>query len=106
MTPAVDLFPLWLSLRVAAVSTLFVVVAGVALAWLLARGRFRGREALDALVTLPLVLPPTVLGYFLLVLLGRAGFVGRLFETLTGAPLVFTRSEEHTSELQSPYVIS
>src|SRR6201990_567469 len=90
MTPAVALFPLWLSLRIAAISTLFVVVAGVALAWLLARGRFRGREALDALVTLPLVLPPTVLGYYLLVLLGRAGFVGRLFEALTGSPLVFT----------------
>ena len=90
MTPAVELFPLWLSLRVAAVSTLFVVVAGVALAWLLARGRFRGREALDALVTLPLVLPPTVLGYYLLVLLGRASPAGRLYETLTGSPLVFT----------------
>jgi molybdate transport system permease protein len=85
-----DLFPLWLSLRVASVATLFVVVAGVALAWLLARKRFYGREALDALVTLPLVLPPTVLGYYLLVVLGRGGAVGRLYESLTGGPLVFT----------------
>jgi molybdate transport system permease protein len=86
----IDLFPLWLSLRVAAVSTLVVVVAGVGLGWLLARKRFFGREALDALVTLPLVMPPTVLGYYLLVLLGRTGPVGRLFESLTGQQLVFT----------------
>lgn len=86
----IDLFPLWLSLRVAAASTVFVVVAGIALAWLLARKRFFGREALDALVTLPLVMPPTVLGYYLLVLLGRAGLVGRVFESLTGLQLVFT----------------
>ncbi|HWS54427.1 MAG TPA: molybdate ABC transporter permease subunit [Pyrinomonadaceae bacterium] len=85
-----DLFPLWLSLRVAAAATLFVVVAGVATAWLLARKRFYGREALDAVVTLPLVLPPTVLGYYLLVALGRAGPVGRLYEAVTGGPLVFT----------------
>ena len=86
----IDLFPLWLSLQVAAASTLFVAVSGVALAWLLARKNFFGREALDALLTLPLVLPPTVLGYYLLVLLGRNGPAGRLFEALTGAQLVFT----------------
>jgi molybdate transport system permease protein len=85
-----DLFPLWLSLRVAVASTVFVVIVGVALAWLLARGRFFGREALDALVTLPLVMPPTVLGYYLLVFLGRTGPAGRLYETLTGDQLVFT----------------
>src|SRR3954453_8673594 len=86
----IDWFPLMLSFRVALIATMLTLIVGVALAWLLARGRFRGREALDALVTLPLVLPPTVLGYYLLVLLGRAGFVGRLFEALTGSPLVFT----------------
>jgi len=85
-----DLFPLWLSLRVALLATAFVVVVGVALAWLLARGKFFGREALDALVTLPLVLPPTVLGYYLLVLLGRTGTVGRIYESVTGGQLVFT----------------
>ncbi|MCA1593975.1 MAG: molybdate ABC transporter permease subunit [Acidobacteria bacterium] len=86
----IDWFPLWLSLRVALVSTVIVVFAGVALAWLLARQRFFGREALDAIVTLPLVLPPTVLGYYLLVVLGRGGPAGRLFESLTGHQLVFT----------------
>jgi molybdate transport system permease protein len=85
-----ELFPLWLSLRVACLATLFVLVAGVGLAWLLARKRFYGREALDAFVTLPLVLPPTVLGYYLLVLLGRGGPVGRLYESLTGGQLAFT----------------
>ena len=88
--PGVDLFPLWLSLRVAALSTLAVVVLGGALGWLLARRRFFGREALDAVVTLPLILPPTVLGYYLLVLLGRGGPVGRVYESLTGSQLVFT----------------
>jgi molybdate transport system permease protein len=85
-----DWFPLLLSLRVALLSTAVVAVAGVALGWLLARKRFPGREVLDALVTLPLILPPTVLGYYLLVLLGRNSPFGRLVEQLTGGPLVFT----------------
>lgn len=85
-----DWFPLLLSLRVALISTAVVAVAGVALGWLLARKRFPGREVLDALVTLPLVLPPTVLGYYLLTLLGRNSVAGRFFESLTGGPLVFT----------------
>jgi molybdate transport system permease protein len=75
---------------VALISTLLVTTAGVALGWLLARRRFPGREVLDALVTLPLVLPPTVLGYYLLVLLGRAGPLGQAFEGVFGRPLVFT----------------
>ncbi|HEX8853395.1 MAG TPA: molybdate ABC transporter permease subunit [Pyrinomonadaceae bacterium] len=86
----IDWFPLLLSLRVALLSTAFVALAGVAFGWLLARKRFAGREALDALLTLPLVLPPTVLGYYLLVLLSRASPAGRFVEWLTGAPLVFT----------------
>jgi len=86
----IDWFPLLLSLRVALIATAFVVVLGVALGWLLARKRFFGREFLDAAVTLPLVLPPTVLGYYLLVLLGRQSFFGRAIERLTGQSLVFT----------------
>jgi molybdate transport system permease protein len=85
-----DWFPLALSIRVALIATAIVMLIGVALGWFLARRRFFGREMLDALVTLPLVLPPTVLGYYLLVLLGRNGFVGRVVETMTGEPLVFT----------------
>jgi molybdate transport system permease protein len=86
----IDWFPLALSLRVALLATIAVVVIGVALGWLLARRRFFGRELLDAFVTLPLVLPPTVLGYYLLVLLSRSSFLGRTIESLIGEPLVFT----------------
>jgi molybdate transport system permease protein len=86
----IDWFPLWLSLRVAAISTAIALAVGLWLAWTLANRTFRGKEALDAAITLPLVLPPTVLGYYLLVLLGRASPVGHLYELLFGGPLVFT----------------
>src|SRR3712207_2884993 len=86
----IDWFPLRLSIQVALMATCAVVVIGVALGWLLARRRFWGSELLDAAVTLPLVLPPTVLGYYLLVLLGRASPLGRAVESFTGQPLVFT----------------
>ena len=72
----IDWFPLWLSLRVAIVSTAIAVAAGLWIAYILANRDFRGKEALDAAVTLPLVLPPTVLGYYLLVLVGRASPLG------------------------------
>ena len=86
----IDWFPLWLSLRVAALSTALSVATGLALAYVLANRRFRGRELVDAAVTLPLVLPPTVLGYYLLVVLGRESALGRFYEWITGSPLVFT----------------
>lgn len=86
----IDWFPLWLSLRVAAISTAIALAFGLWLAWVLANKQFRGKEALDAAVTLPLVLPPTVLGYYLLVLLGRNSPVGQLYQWLFGSPLVFT----------------
>ena len=63
----IDWFPLWLSLRVAGLATLFSVVLGLWLAYLLANRAFRGKDVVDAAATLPLVLPPTVLGYYLLV---------------------------------------
>jgi len=87
---AIDWFPLWLSLRVAAISTAVALVAGLWLAWILANRQFRGKEILDAAITLPLVLPPTVLGYYLLVLLGRASPIGKLYEWIFGGPLVFS----------------
>jgi len=86
----IDWFPLELSLRVALIATLLVLVFGVATAWLLERRRFPGSELLDAVVTLPLVLPPSVLGYYLLVVLGQRSPVGRGIESLTGIRLVFT----------------
>ena len=87
---ALDWFPLWLSLRVAALATLLAAVVGIATAYLLASRDFRGKNAIDALVTLPLVLPPTVLGYYLLVLFGRDAWLGRAYEAVFGQPLVFT----------------
>ncbi|MFY3434049.1 molybdate ABC transporter permease subunit [Achromobacter mucicolens] len=81
--------PLLLSLKVAGWATLLATVAGTAAAYCLSRWRWPGRDLLDAILTLPLVLPPTVLGYYLLVLLGRRGIIG---ETLAGwgIELVFT----------------
>ncbi len=85
-----DWFPLWLSLRVAALSTVIAAALGIWIAYLLANRNFRGKELLDAAATLPLVLPPTVLGYYLLVLLGRASPVGKIYEWIFGGPLVFS----------------
>lgn len=82
--------PVWLTLRLAAVSTLVLLVVGTPLAWWLAGGPSAPRTAVEALVALPLVLPPTVLGFYLLVLLGPQGAVGRLWEALGGPRLVFS----------------
>ena len=87
---AINWFPLWLSLRVAALATLVSLGLGLWIAYLLANRKFRGKELLDAVVTLPLVLPPTVLGYYLLVVLGRSSPLGQFYEWAFGAPLVFT----------------
>ena len=76
--------PLALSLKVAGWATALVLIAGVAVAWLVARRRFWGREVFDALMTLPMVMPPTVLGYYLIVLLGRRGWIGRARSLGTG----------------------
>jgi len=86
----IDWFPLWLSLRVALCATAASLVIGVPLAWLLAEGRFRGKTVLAAAVDLPLVVPSTVLGWYLLVLLARDGILGRWYESVAGAPLLFT----------------
>lgn len=79
-----------LSLLVALLSTVLVALTGTAAGWLLARRRFPGRTWLDALLNLPLVLPPTVTGYYLLVLLGRRGLLGESLHTITGWSVPFT----------------
>ena len=84
------LVSLRLSLQVAAVATVFVIIAGIALAYLLGRRTFRGKETVDALFTLPLVLPPTVTGYFLIVLFGRNGLLGKYLYDWTGWSVMFT----------------
>ena len=87
---SINWFPLWLSLRVAALATLISITLGLWIAYMLAGRKFRGKGLLDTLVTLPLVLPPTVLAYYLLVLLGASSPLGRLWESIFGVPLIFT----------------
>lgn len=86
----IDWFPIRLSFAVAGAATLIALVAGSALAWVMARKRFPGRNVLDALITLPLVLPPTVLGYYLLVLLGTRSALGGFLYNRLGIRLTFT----------------
>ena len=79
-----------LSIRVAVLATVLNALVGVPIAYLLARRRFPGRGLVDVLTTLPLVLPPTVTGYYLIVLLGRRGWLGGPLYQLTGWSIAFT----------------
>lgn len=81
--------PLLLSFQVAVIATVVAGVTGVALAGLLSRMTSAARDVVEALLTAPMVLPPTVLGYWLLTVIGRDSVVGRTFESVFGAPLVF-----------------
>ena len=79
-----------LSLKVASCATLVCLVMGVGVGYVLARRRIPGRDLVDALLTLPLVMPPTVLGYYLLVVIGRKGALGAWLHDVFGISLVFT----------------
>lgn len=81
---------LLLSLRVAAVATVCSLPLGLAAAWLLARTRFPGKSLVDAAIHLPLVLPPVVVGYLLLVMMGRRGIVGAWLYDTFGVSVAFT----------------
>jgi len=81
---------LWLSVKVSVVATALNAVIGIPLAYMMARRRFWGRAAVDVLVTLPLVLPPTVTGYYLILLLGRRGVLGAPLYAATGWSVAFT----------------
>lgn len=85
-----DLFPLWLTLRVAFFATVIAFGFAVAFAWVIARFNFWGRDLLDAVLTLPLVMPPTVLGYYLIVVWGRNGWLGGWLHARFGVTLMFT----------------
>ena len=87
----IDLEPLFLSFEVASFATALAGVLGVALAGVLSLPRVWGRELIDAAITAPMVLPPTVLGYYLLVLFGRESVLGHAFEAVTGSAIVFSR---------------
>jgi molybdate transport system permease protein len=84
-----DLGPFWLSVRVSSLATLLIVVLGLPAALGLARARFPGKSLLAGILVLPLVLPPTVLGFYLLQILGRRTMVGHWLEATLGVTLVF-----------------
>ena len=86
----IDLHPIWLTLKVATFATGLAMIFGVVSAFILMRCRFPGSNWLDAALALPLVLPPTVLGYYLIVLLGRNGWLGRWLREYFGIGLMFT----------------
>lgn len=83
-------FPLLITLKIAIISTLLVALIGVLISYLLARRDFRGKWLADVVVTLPLVLPPTVTGYLLVVVLGKNGALGEILYKITGWNILFT----------------
>ena len=85
-----DLAALTLTLKLAAVTTVILLVIGTPVAWWLARTRWRYKFLVDAFVALPLVLPPTVLGFYLLIALGSGGPIGEFMEAIGGRSLAFT----------------
>jgi molybdate transport system permease protein len=88
--PELELGPVWLSLQLATVTVLVLLVIATPLAWWLAFTRSKLRTPIEAIVAMPLVLPPTVLGFYLLILLGPAGLVGAPWLTLTDTTLTFS----------------
>ena len=85
-----DLVALAISLKLAAFTTLILLVIGTPIAWWLARSRWRFKFIVEAIIALPLVLPPTVLGFYLLIMLGPNGPIGGIMQALGGKPLAFT----------------
>lgn len=87
---AQDIDAIWVTVRLALLSTLVLLVLGTPLAWWLAGARTRFRTLVETLVALPLVLPPTVLGFYLLLALSPSGWIGGFWHKLTGSGLAFT----------------
>lgn len=85
-----DLSPLWLTLHLAAVTTVILLLIGTPIAWWLARTRSRVKPAIEAITALPLVLPPTVLGFYLLILLSPNAPIGAFWVSVTGDTLTFS----------------
>jgi|TARA_B110000116_G_scaffold181854_1_gene157597 molybdate transport system permease protein len=89
---SLELGPVWLSLQLATVTVVVLLIVGTPLAWWLAYTRSRMKPGIEALIALPLVLPPTVLGFYLLILLGPAGPIGQFWVQLTDSALTFSFS--------------
>ncbi|MCF8719645.1 molybdate ABC transporter permease subunit [Nitrospina gracilis] len=90
MENAIDWQPMFLTLKLAGTTVLVLLLVGTPLAWWLSQTRSRGKVWVEAVVALPLVLPPTVLGFYLLIALGANGFIGGPIQAWTGASLAFT----------------
>ena len=87
-----DLTALWVTLKLASISTLILIVIGTPVAWWLARSRWRYKAVVEAVIALPLILPPTVLGFYLLLALGPDGPIGKIVDFFGGSPLAFSFS--------------
>ncbi|KKK82428.1 hypothetical protein LCGC14_2803480, partial [marine sediment metagenome] len=85
-----DLTALFITLKLAAITTLILLIIGTPLAWWLAKSQWRFKFIIETIIALPLVLPPTVLGFYLLIMLGPNGPIGGLAESLGGKSLAFT----------------
>ena len=85
-----DYLALYVTLKLALVTTVFLMVIAAPIAYLLAYYRFPGKSLLEALVYLPMALPPTVIGFYLIIVMSPKGFIGRAWEALTGGSLLFT----------------
>ena len=84
--------PLWLSVQLAGITTVLLVIVGTPLAWWLSRTSSRWKTVIESTVALPIVLPPTVMGFYLLILLGPYGAIGRWWVEVTGESLTFSFS--------------
>lgn len=85
-----DLFPLYLTIKVSFIATVFTAAIGIALAWVMAKRDFFGKGLLDVVIMQPLVIPPTVLGYYLLSAFGAKSPLGRFLSDTLGVDIVFT----------------
>lgn len=82
--------PIWLSLKIATIAGVIVIIFGTVIARLLARRSFKGKSILETILMLPMVLPPTVIGFFLIVIFGKNSIVGQAIEWLFNQPIIFT----------------
>lgn len=84
------LSPIWLSLKIASISGVIVILTGTIVGRLLARSTFKGKAILETILMLPMVLPPTVIGFFLIIFFGKNSFVGQAIEWIFKQPIIFT----------------
>jgi molybdate transport system permease protein len=84
------LSPIWLSLKIATISGLIVILTGTLVGRLLARATFKGKAILETVLMLPMVLPPTVIGFFLIVIFGKNSLAGQAIEWIFNQPIIFT----------------